>query len=87
MPTVKAVVATDLEVEDDYAADGQFCLRAGDKEFVYAIRFVSPALYTGISNANVETKADGRIYDLSGRQVTKPVRGLYIQNGKKFVVK
>ena len=84
---VKAVVATDLEVEDDYAADGQFCLRAGDKEFVYAIRFVSPALYTGISNANVETKADGRIYDLSGRQVTKPVRGLYIQNGKKFVVK
>ena len=84
---VKAVVATDLEVEDDYAADGQFCLRVGDKEFVYAIRFVSPALYTGISNANVETKADGRIYDLSGRQVTKPVRGLYIQNGKKFVVK
>jgi hypothetical protein len=26
-------------------------------------------------------------YDLSGRRVQKPIRGLYIQNGKKVVVK
>lgn len=30
---------------------------------------------------------DGTVYDLSGRRVTKPLRGLYIQNGRKFLVK
>ena len=30
---------------------------------------------------------DNVIYDLSGRRVEKPVRGVYIRNGKKFVVK
>ena len=29
---------------------------------------------------------DNVIYDLSGRRVEKPVRGVYIRNGKKFVV-
>ena len=27
------------------------------------------------------------IYDLSGRRVSQPTRGIYIQNGRKFVVK
>lgn len=27
------------------------------------------------------------IYDLTGRQVSKPVKGVYIQNGRKYVVK
>jgi len=31
--------------------------------------------------------ADGRIYDLTGRQVANPTHGIYIQNGKKFYVK
>ena len=26
------------------------------------------------------------IYDLTGRQVSNPVKGVYIQNGKKFVI-
>ena len=35
----------------------------------------------------VKTSSDAPIYDLSGRKVSKPTHGLYIQNGKKFVVK
>ena len=30
---------------------------------------------------------DGKIYDLSGRRVTVPTKGLYIMNGKKVYVK
>lgn len=29
---------------------------------------------------------DGKIYDLGGREVNKPVKGVYIRNGQKFVV-
>ena len=31
--------------------------------------------------------ADGRIYNLQGQQVTAPVKGLYIKNNKKVVIK
>lgn len=33
-----------------------------------------------------EVQADGPIYDLSGRVVRNPQRGIYIQNGKKFII-
>ena len=42
--------------------------------------------YLGISNAETAVK-NGAVYDLSGRKVVNPVKGIYIQNGKKFVVK
>jgi len=32
-------------------------------------------------------KGDAGIFDLSGRRVSKPVRGLYIIGGQKFMVK
>ncbi|MCQ2288193.1 MAG: hypothetical protein MJZ74_03765 [Muribaculaceae bacterium] len=32
-------------------------------------------------------KKDGAIYDLMGRKVLNPTQGIYIQNGKKFIVK
>ena len=43
---------------------------------------------TGISTAVTTVPADGDWYDLNGRKVTAPTRkGIYIQNGKKVVVK
>ncbi len=34
-----------------------------------------------------ETEAEGAYYDLSGRKVSRPTRGIYIQNGKKVLIK
>ena len=44
---------------------------------------------TGISenSADVKRNDDGVVYDLNGRKVTNPAKGLYIKNGKKFIVK
>ena len=43
---------------------------------------------TGISNVNNgQTKQDGIYYNLAGQRVSKPVRGIYITNGKKILVK
>jgi uncharacterized repeat protein (TIGR02543 family) len=40
----------------------------------------------GIKNARM-TAEKGKIYNLQGRQVSKAARGVFIQNGKKIVVK
>ena len=43
---------------------------------------------TGINTLNVENGTlNGKVFDLQGRQVAKPVKGLYIVNGKKVVIK
>lgn len=43
---------------------------------------------TGISTVKQsESQADEVIYDLQGRRITNPVKGLYIVNGKKVVIK
>ena len=41
-----------------------------------------------MSNGKCEmSDGDGAVYDLNGRRVTNPRKGLYIKNGKKFVIK
>ena len=42
---------------------------------------------TGINNIVAPANAKAPIFDLSGRRVVKTTKGLYIQNGKKFIVK
>jgi hypothetical protein len=32
------------------------------------------------------TNSDAEVYDLQGRQVTNPTKGLYIVNGKKVFI-
>ena len=40
-----------------------------------------------IATLKAETDARRRIYDLSGRPVGQPAKGIYIQNGKKLIIK
>ena len=42
---------------------------------------------TGINTIAASANAKAPIFDLSGRRVVKATKGLYIQNGKKFIVK
>ncbi|MBQ5729967.1 MAG: C10 family peptidase [Bacteroidaceae bacterium] len=54
---------------------------------VAAFRLVVDEEVTAIDGVTTE-KADAPIYDLSGRRVMQTVKGgVYIQNGKKFIVK
>ena len=41
---------------------------------------------TGISRIE-NVKENGAVYDLQGRRVENPTKGLYIVNGKKVMVK
>lgn len=42
---------------------------------------------TGISEIKAGSKNDGKMFDMQGRRVLSPAKGLYIQNGKKVIVK
>ena len=42
---------------------------------------------SGIDSVKAAADKDGNWYDLNGRRVTRPAKGLRIQNGKKIVVK
>ena len=42
---------------------------------------------TGIETVKKDDNAPTMIYDLSGRRVSKPVKGIYIVNGKKMMIK
>ena len=83
----KMYTGTSTDIPEDFLLPVQFAFNIDDKIYVYYANFVSEAVYTGIKNVGNEAKADNRIFDISGRQVTKPTRGLYIQNGKKVVIK
>ena len=52
------------------------------------IMFVSPEDYAdGINEAVVASENSKNVYDLQGRLVSNPTKGLYIVNGKKMVIK
>lgn len=42
---------------------------------------------TGINSAISGTEKNEPVYDLQGRRVVKPTKGIYIQNGKKVILK
>lgn len=54
---------------------------------IWRLRPAKPLSATGIDSAEQTNTQPGAIYDLSGRRVTKPAKGLYIMNGKKVIVR
>ena len=42
---------------------------------------------TSITNVEIEKNNSKIFYDLQGRRVEKPTKGLYIVNGKKVIIK
>ena len=53
----------------------------------YFSLFIDDRLITGLEEIENRELSDRKCYDLQGRQVIHPVRGLYIRDGKKVVIK
>lgn len=87
--TKQPVITCDATAESPV---GEYEIRVSDAEAQnYEITYVSGVLTvtesTGIEDINCETKTNNRYYDLQGRRISKPQRGLYIKDNKKVVVK
>ena len=76
-------VSTDAATMPTAAAPARGFVFPGDDETtgIGEIVIEGDAGISGSANAN------GRIYNLQGQQVTAPVKGLYIKNNKKVVIK
>lgn len=83
-------VITIANLGKEFAADESIstsiCFVQKGWYYIYNIKFVDNAIYNNIANI---TKANdnGTIYDLTGRKVINPTKGIYIMNGKKFIQK
>ena len=76
------------EVADDFTAIGTICFLVDGKRYVFNVKFVSENIFTGITeHRTVPHTSLSAVYDLQGRKVVKAQRGLYIQNGRKYMVK
>ncbi len=86
-PNVKACLS-------DYEYSGEVKLYTGQYEDggtgyeSCALTFTEVSeLVNGVEGVTVAQGTDNRIYDLQGRSVSCPAKGLYIINGKKVIVK
>lgn len=82
------VITSNADIADDFSVSSQFCFEVEGKQYVYYMKMLSEKGYKdGIETVSTDGQQGGRLFDLSGRQVLKAQRGLYIQQGRKFVVK
>ena len=49
--------------------------------------FAFDATVTGVDNINAQDSEEEKVYDLQGRRIAKPAKGVYIVNGKKVIMK
>ena len=82
------IVFSNEEIEAGFKANSTICFQVDTKRYVVNITFMNADDYaTGVKTVETSTREDGKLYDLSGREVNKATKGIYIRNGKKFVVK
>ena len=81
--TLRTYIIDDANTDKEYHTVIYLCYNNRYYAFNLAIGNVD----TAIKSVDNDAAKAGRIYDLSGREVKSPAKGIYIQNGKKFVVK
>jgi len=76
------------DVADDFSVVGEMCFIVEKKCYVVVLKFMSNKTYlAGINDIQTAAVKLQPMFDLQGRQVKKAQRGLYIQNGRKVLVK
>ena len=83
IPNNKVYLAVTKDFEGEESSDGN---AAKGYTFVYGNDFEEGSIATSIDHP-AQTEEDGVIYSLQGYKVTNPSAGVYIKNGKKFIVK
>ena len=76
-------VSTEAATKPSNAAPARGFVFPGDDETTG----IGEIVIEGDAGISGSANADGRIYNLQGQQVTAPVKGLYIKNNKKVIIK
>ncbi len=83
-----SAVFVEHDVELAYPAEGTMTFTPGGQQCAWKLTLTTTTPSSGIKEISVSKVADGKVYNLQGIQVKTPLnKGIYIKNGKKFVVK
>ena len=75
-----------MELGATYTLSGMGCVYKTTNQ-IYLTEFVKTADAPASVNTISTAKKNGAIYNLKGQRVQTMSRGLYIKDGKKFIVK
>lgn len=64
-----------------------FAALYNDQMYYYTVTVNRTGAPTAINGIGTDVDNSGAIYDLTGRKISKPNKGIYIQNGKKYLAK
>ena len=74
------------EAEEGVLYTTTVALKSSNGYYTFVVTAGSPSTLTGISSISNDATT-GKVFDLSGRRIAAPTKGLYIINGKKVLVK
>lgn len=78
---------SNVDIVAPFKAEATFCFEIDSKRYIIHATLLDPESYAaGIEGISADKK-DGKIYNLQGQEVAVPAKGIYIMNGKKFLVK
>ena len=78
---------SNVDIVAPFKAEATFCFEIDSKRYIIHATLLDPESYAaGIEGISADKK-DGKIYNLQGQEVVAPAKGIYIMNGKKFLVK
>lgn len=78
---------SNVDIVAPFKAEATFCFEIDSKRYIIHATLLDPESYAaGIEGISADKK-DGKIYNLQGQEVAAPAKGIYIMNGKKFLVK
>ncbi|MBR1402291.1 MAG: hypothetical protein IJ604_02865 [Prevotella sp.] len=83
----ETTITSGTKIEIPYTVDGYIAVRVKKGMIISEIKIEYAPTATGIENVNAAAEADGEWYNMQGVRVAQPVKGVYIHNGKKVVVK
>lgn len=81
---VRAYIYDDADVDKEFKV--MLVASYGEKMYAFYVT-VNTEKATAIESVKADNSDDSTIFDLSGRKVVNPVKGIYIRGGKKFLVK
>jgi hypothetical protein len=83
----KFITFINESIEAPFKAEATICFEIDSKRYIIHATLLDPESYAaGIEGISADKK-DGKIYNLQGQEVAAPAKGIYIKDGKKFLVK
>ncbi|MCD8304298.1 MAG: DUF4859 domain-containing protein [Prevotellaceae bacterium] len=76
-----------VDLAEKQTVTAVFYVQIGTSRYTVTITFMNADDYAGVSAVAADRASSSAVYDLSGRQVSKAQKGIYVTGGKKYINK